>query len=80
LVELMAQNELVLVGSRSPIAFDRGAWRGRAEDPAVREYLGDRLSAELVEIIRGARPSDPAKHPPAEPNLDLFPRDEFQTP
>jgi predicted membrane-bound spermidine synthase len=71
--------EIVLVGSREAFAIDRGAWRERAESPAVRAWLGDGISRTLVSLLRGARHAEAAPAG-ASVNHDLFPRDEFLSP
>lgn len=80
LVELIADGEPVLVGSRAPLTLDRGAWRVRLESPEVRGYLGPGLTTTLVSILRSAHRGGPPAHAEAGANTDLFPRDEFLSP
>ncbi|HET7293003.1 MAG TPA: spermidine synthase [Vicinamibacteria bacterium] len=80
LLALTADGEPLLVGSREPLALDRGTWRARLESPEVRDYLGPELASKLVPMLRGAHRGDPGAHAAAGANLDLFPRDEFLSP
>jgi spermidine synthase len=69
----------VLVGSRSPIALDPAAWHERLFTPANAAYLSPGRVADVWEALRQATAIAP---PPAvdSVNLDLFPRDELNTP
>jgi spermidine synthase len=77
----MRTGETILVGSREPLAIDRGAWRARLESPEVLAHLGPGIAARVLEVFRSARRADPTEHGAGGPlNTDLFPRDEFLTP
>ncbi len=80
LISLSADAERLLVGSRTPLVLDRGAWRARVESREVREYLGSQLASKLVSILRSAHRGDPSAYAKAVENTDLFPRDEFLSP
>ncbi len=72
----------ILVGSESPIEFDRRAIRARAADPAMRDWYrrsGVDLEPDLDFILRNFRRLQPAwsAGEPAAMNTDLFPRDEL---
>jgi hypothetical protein len=70
----------LLVGSDQPLKVDLAAWRARLESPAVADYLGPELSAEVWRALASAGPGRPkARHRP-DINLDLYPRDELLVP
>lgn len=69
---------VILVGSNDPIPFDPGAWRVRLAAPSTRGYLGETLFKRLRSGLQEALPGGPAGD--SESNLDLYPRDEFQSP
>jgi spermidine synthase len=70
----------ILVGSRRRIPIDEGAWIARAGSPALRAYLGARLSAGLLGLLKEARALAPGDVPQVAPNEDMDPRDEFVRP
>lgn len=72
----------VLIGSNEPIQFDPAAWKARLESPAVASYLGPGAVADTARLLRQFRPQNlkGRVRPARASNLDLFPRDEFQTP
>ena len=65
----------ILVGSARPLEDAGGAWTARAADPAVVAYLGSERADDLRRVL--ARLAPVSRDEEAEPNLDLFPRDEF---
>ncbi|HLA77236.1 MAG TPA: fused MFS/spermidine synthase [Vicinamibacteria bacterium] len=70
----------VLVGSNDPIAFDLPGWEARLAREDVGAYLGRDRAAEVLAILRTARPGNPPPALEAETNRDLRPRDEFNSP
>ncbi len=68
----------ILVGSARPLEDAGGAWAERAADPAVVAYLGSERADDLRRVL--ARLAPVSRDEEAEPNLDLFPRDEFLAP
>ncbi|HSF01891.1 MAG TPA: hypothetical protein VLA62_02695, partial [Solirubrobacterales bacterium] len=70
----------ILVGSADPITIDVPAWQARLNSPEAVAYLGQPRVNELVELLRRARPAVPRPVGPAHFNLDLFPRDELNSP
>jgi predicted membrane-bound spermidine synthase len=66
----------ILIGSLVPIAVDREAWKARLEDGA-HDYLGDENAREVGERLQRIRPAFHEARAHGEPNLDLWPRDEF---
>ena len=74
------RNRSFLIGSREPLAVDVVAWRARALEPTVRDYLGGERVLDLVPVLeRLAAVEDPLDED-VLPNRDLFPRDEFLAP
>ena len=65
----------ILVGSARPLEDAGGAWAARAADPAFVAYLGSERADDLRRVL--ARLAPVSRDEEAEPNLDLFPRDEF---
>jgi spermidine synthase len=70
---LEVRDGAILLGSLTPLRLEPDAWERRLD--AAEAYLG-RARAELVrqriaKVVPAAAPAD------VEPNLDLFPRDEF---
>jgi hypothetical protein len=77
-VELLGGS--VLVGSMDPIPLDPAAWAARI-DAQAEAYFGARITGQVREALASARPASRGRcQAPLEPNRDLFPRDEFQTP
>ena len=70
----------VLVGSNDPIAFDLAGWEARLAREDVGAYLGRDRAAEVLSILRTARPGNPPPALEADTNHDLRPRDEFNSP
>ncbi len=70
----------VLVGSNQPIVFEPAVWEARLADPELRSYLGGDRAAEVLAILRTARPGNPPPALEADTNRDLRPRDEFNSP
>ncbi len=70
----------VLVGSNDPIAFDLAGWEARLAREEVANYLGRDRAAEVLAILRTARPGNPPPALEADTNRDLRPRDEFNSP
>ncbi len=70
----------VLVGSNDPIAFDLAGWEARLAREEVANYLGRDRAAEVLAILRTARPANPPPALEADTNRDLRPRDEFNSP
>jgi spermidine synthase len=67
-------NGEVLVGSPDRIRLDLPAWRDRLHSAAVSAYLGEGRAAEVMALMRTARPLAATA---GSTNHDLFPRDEF---
>ena len=70
----------ILVGGADPIAIDVHAWQARLTGPAAIAYLGQPRVNELLELLRRARPAVRRPFAPENVNLDLFPRDEMNSP
>jgi spermidine synthase len=72
----------VMIGSNEPIPFDPAAWNQRLRTPAVSAYLGPGAVDATAHLLGQMQPRNLRGriHPARESNLDLFPRDEFQTP
>jgi MFS family permease len=67
----------VLLGSNDPIPLEVAVWQERLAAPEVQQYLGRKRGREVADYLESARPTS---GPLPEPNRDLFPRDEFNTP
>jgi predicted membrane-bound spermidine synthase len=72
--------EEILIGSNQPIRVDQELWRGRLLSAHVRGYLGPRISGEVFDALQTWTPASLESRRHIEPNLDLFPRDEFLVP
>ena len=73
----------ILVGSRTPIAFDADAIRARVRQPAVLDHFwraGIDIDALLAPYLQNPRPIAGPREALADLNEDLFPRDEFTLP
>jgi len=71
----------VLIGSLEPLPWELSRWRRRVASEAVRAYLGEQGVKEASAIVEDLRPLARLRRPTGlQPNLDLFPRDEFQSP
>jgi len=70
----------VLIGSAEPIPIDVPTWQARLTSGPAVAYLGLPRVNELLELLRHARPAVRRPTGPADLNLDLFPRDEMNSP
>jgi predicted membrane-bound spermidine synthase len=70
----------LMVGSNQPLTIEAEAWIARLRSPEVAAYLGDDAIAAIEARLREARPGHRNPQTRRGLNLDLFPRDEFQTP
>ncbi len=77
---LAPRNRSFLVGSRQPIPIDRTAWRERSLDPYVVHHLGEPKADEIRGLLERLQPLDEGEEEDVEPDLDLYPRDEFLSP
>lgn len=69
----------ILVGSLGEIPVDREAWKARLEREG-RAYLGEANAREVGLRLERIRPAFHEARARTEPNLDLWPRDEFASP
>ena len=69
----------ILVGSLTEVAVDREGWKARL-DGGAGAYLGEANAREVGERLARIRPAFHEARARTEPNLDLWPRDEFASP
>jgi spermidine synthase len=69
----------ILVGSDEPFLGALESWSARLATPQAQAYLGRRVAADVLAVLRTARPARP-ELVSLQPNQDLFPRDEFRSP
>jgi len=69
----------ILVGSLTEVRVDREAWKARLETGG-RAYLGEANAREVEARLERIRPAFHEARARTEPNLDLWPRDEFASP
>ncbi len=70
----------LLIGSRDPLRVDPAAWRARLETPAVADYLGPALAAEVRQALERSSLGRPKARRRQDINHDLYPRDELLVP
>jgi spermidine synthase len=73
------QNSTILVGSRDPFPLEVAAWQARLLAPGVSGYFGAQRTAEVRAALATAQLVPFTGAAAGEINIDLFPRDEFNT-
>jgi hypothetical protein len=76
---LAPRDRSLLIGSPDPIAVDPAAWQERVLDPHVVRYLGEQKAGETRRFLERLSLATGSEED-VEPDLDLYPRDEFLTP
>jgi len=69
----------ILLGSREPIVVAPEEWSSRADEASVTAYLGSDRAADVKRVLARVAPLT-RDDETADPNTDLFPRDEFLAP
>jgi spermidine synthase len=73
----------ILIGSDRPISHDRAALEARLADPFTRDLYARGavdVRAQLAPLLARPPVAYDGRVDPADPNTDVFPRDEFQVP
>ncbi len=73
------QNSTILVGSLDPFPLDVAAWQARLLEGGVSGYFGEQRTAEVRAALATAQVVPFQGAAAREINVDLFPRDEFNT-